>query len=62
MITWIFFCILKVEKVPKMHWNDSNEWGMIDCMHNVILEMIKYVIQKANVFSFNCDEVVNFDN
>lgn len=50
MIAWILFCILKIEKVPKMHWSDSNEWGMIDCMHNVILEMIKYVVQKANSF------------
>jgi hypothetical protein len=22
-----FFAFLKVEKVPKMHWNDSNGWG-----------------------------------
>jgi hypothetical protein len=62
MITWNFFYILKVEKVPKMHWSDANEWGMVDHMHNVILEMIKYVVQKAKIFSFNCDEVMIFYN
>jgi hypothetical protein len=62
MITWNCFCILKVEKVPKMHWSDSNEWGVVVCMHNVILEMIKYVVQKVKFFSFNCDEVMKFDN
>jgi hypothetical protein len=52
-----FFTFLKVEKVPKVHWNDSSTWGMAHCMQDVVLAITKHVIQKAKFFSLNCDEV-----
>ncbi len=53
---------LKVEKMPKVCWNDSFTWGMTNCMHDVVLAIMKHVSQNANFFSLNCDEVTTIDN
>jgi hypothetical protein len=44
------FTFLKVEKVPKVHWNDSFTWGMANCIHDVVLAITKHVIQKVKKF------------
>lgn len=49
-----------------MHCIDSNEWRLVDYMHNVVLAIIKHVIQKASCISLSCDyiydEVTTLDN
>jgi hypothetical protein len=42
-----FFTFLKAEK---MHQNDSFAWGMVDCVHNVVLATTKHVIFKSPIF------------
>lgn len=56
------FTFLKVEKVPEVHWNDSFAWGIANCMHDVVLAIMKHVIQKAKKISLNCDEVTIINN
>lgn len=62
MGAWNSFAFVKVGKVPKVHLNDFNGWGMADCMCNVVLGTIKHANQRFNFFSFSCDEVTNFNN
>jgi hypothetical protein len=56
-----FFAFFKVEKVPKMHLSDSNGWGMVDCMHDMVLATIKNLVQKAIFFYFNCDSHIFYN-
>jgi hypothetical protein len=49
-----------------MHLIDSSKWRLVDYMHNVVLAIIKHVIQKATCISVSCDyiydEVTALDN
>jgi hypothetical protein len=40
-----------------MHCIDSSEWKLVDYMHNVVLAIIKHVIQKATCISLSCDYI-----
>ncbi len=51
MGAWSSFAFVKVRKVPKLHLNDFNGWGMADCMCNMVLETIKHAIQRFSFFS-----------
>jgi len=58
-----FFEFLKVEKLPKMHWNDFNGWGMVDHMLKIVLIITStHVVQKARFISLSCDEFIIVDN
>lgn len=33
-----------------MHWKDFGQWGMAECIHNLVLITTKHMVQKANFF------------
>jgi hypothetical protein len=53
---------MKLEKVPKMHKNDSFTWQMANCMQNMVLATTKHVVQKTNFFPLNYEEVTTINN
>jgi len=52
------FDFLSLEENPKMKWIDSvGNWAMAQHMHDIVLEVTKYVIGVAQFISLTCDEV-----
>jgi hypothetical protein len=57
------FDFLSLEENPKMNWIDSvGNWAMAQHMHDIVLEVTKYVIGVAQFISLTCDEVSTIDN
>jgi hypothetical protein len=56
------FHMLKVKYVSQKHWLDSSGWGMVEVMHDVLLEATKVVFARANFIIVSVDEVITIDN
>jgi hypothetical protein len=56
------FSILKVKNNYRKHWIDGSGWGMAETMHYVVLTSTKVIMQVANYFSMNTDEVTTLDS
>jgi hypothetical protein len=56
------YYILKVKNNLKKHWTNGSGWGMVKAMHDIIFTFIKTIMQGANFFFANANEVVIMDN
>jgi hypothetical protein len=43
----------------KKHWYDNSNWGMVEVLHIVIMQAIKFVVHKFNYAVLSCDEVMS---
>jgi hypothetical protein len=50
------FCILKIKNNPKRHWMNSNGWGIVEAMHDIIFSNIKNVVHKTYFFYISANE------
>jgi hypothetical protein len=56
------FHMLKVKFVFWKHWLDSPSWGMVEVMHNMLLEATKVAFVRANFIVVNANEVTTTNN
>jgi len=56
------FHMLKVKYVSQKHWSNSLGWGMVEVMHDVLLEATKAAFACANFIDVSVNEVTTIDN
>jgi len=58
----ILFQMLKVKNVGRKHWNNSSSWGMVEVMHNVLLNVTKATLAFVAYTNISIDEVKTINN
>jgi hypothetical protein len=48
---------LDVNFFPKTHWSNVSGWEMASCMHELVFNKTKSLIENAKFISFSNDEV-----
>ncbi len=46
----------------KKNWYDKTNWGMVEVLHIIIMQVIKLVVHKSNYVVLSCDEVTLIGN
>jgi hypothetical protein len=54
--------LLRLKNNPKKHWIDTSGWGMVESMHDVVLENKKNIVQKSEFFTLSVNEMTTIDN
>ncbi len=57
-----FLKLLKVKHYPKKHQCDNVGWGMFETFNSIIIQAMKLVLDKTNVFVLFCNEIILIDN
>jgi hypothetical protein len=53
---------IKVKNVQRKHWSDPSSWGMVEVMHNVLLDATKAAFAYVAYINIFVDEVMTFEN
>ncbi len=56
------YLLLNVKNNPRKHWTDSSGWEMAKCIHKVVLQNMKTIVQDCIFFALNAYEVMTIDN
>jgi hypothetical protein len=56
------YLLLNVKNNPKKHYTNSSGWEMAKCMHKVVLQNTKTIVQDFAFFALSADEVTTIDN
>jgi hypothetical protein len=54
--------MLKVKFISKNHWSNTSSWGMVEVMHEVLLETTKATFVFANFIIVNANKFITIDN
>ena len=52
---------LECPLIPFKHWSVSTRWGIVECLHAVVQNRVKFALQECQFFSLTCDEVTTVD-
>jgi hypothetical protein len=52
---------LDVKDFPKTHWSNIVVWEMVACMHDLVVNKTKSLVEGARFITISCDEVTTFD-
>lgn len=55
------FDFIQMFNIPQHHWNDTNAWAMVECMHELVLSKTCLVIQTTKFILISVDKVMTID-
>ncbi len=58
----ILFQMFKVKNVGRKHWNNSSSWGMVEVMHNLLINVTKATLAFVAYTSISTYEVRTINN
>jgi hypothetical protein len=54
--------LLRLKNNPKKHWINMSGWGMVESMHDVVLENKKTIVQEFGFSTLSVKEMTTIDN
>jgi len=50
-----------VKNFLKTHWSNTSGWEMTSCMHDLVFNKTKTLVDVVRFISFSCDEMTTFN-
>jgi len=57
-----FYVLWNVKNNVKKHWINNTKWGMVKCMHEIVLKKIIFIVQEFIFFTLNAHEMMTINN
>jgi hypothetical protein len=51
-----------VKNNMKKHWTNSTKWGMVKCMHEIVLKKTISIVQEFIFFILSANEMMTINN